>query len=230
MNSSGFSRKIPAPHSGTQAIRFPTCFLLPAAATAALLLVTSCAEAPKPAAETKAEAPATPAQPVTAKTAFWDLYKSAHGWAKDQVALTLESRSIAGFKNEEGKAAEWVAIFGSPSLHQAATLTYSVVAVPPDIPKGVSAGKAIPWAGPHRDALPFESSEFKIDSDEAYRTAFADAKAWLAKHPDEGDPSMSLGNASRFAGPVWSVLWGSRKTGYLVFVSATTGKVLKPVK
>jgi hypothetical protein len=200
------------------------------AAAVAVIVLTGCSETPNASTtEAKSSEPAAPAQPVAGQTAFWEAYKLAHKWAPDQVPLSLKSGTLTGFKNADGKAAQWVAIFGSPSLRQAETFTYSIAAVPPDISKGAVVGHAIPWAGPHRDALTFATRDFKIDSDAAFKTAAGEAKAWLAKHPDP-EWTMSLGNASRFSGPVWSVQWGTAKDGYLAFVNATTGELEKARK
>jgi len=170
---------------------------------------------------------AAPPVPVTAKTAFWELYKSAHAWAADLLPLTIEAKTISGIKNEGGKSAMWVATFGSPSLKQFTTFTYSVAARPPDIRKGVSASTALPWAGPTPETLPFASSDFAIDSDEAYKTAAGKAAPWLEKHPGKDLTELKMGAANRFPGPVWYFLWGDKKDGFFAFVSASTGKALK---
>jgi hypothetical protein len=199
-------------------------------AAVAVLLLTSCSDSPTAApVEAKSQDVATPAQPVPAKTAFWEMYKSARLWAQDNEALSLQSKDVPGFKNAGGNAAQWVGIFGSPSLHQAITFTYTVASVPPDIKKGVSVGRSIPWSGPQRQAMPFDTGEFKTDSDAAFKSALADAKPWLDKHPDDTF-SMSLGNASRFSGPVWSCQWGTPKDGYLAYVNATTSAIEHPKK
>ena len=198
----------------------------------AVLVMTGCSgptqpveTAAKPDAE-KAEQSA-PAQPVTAKTAYWEMYKVAHAWATDLQPLTLEAKTLSGIKNEGGKAAMWESTFGSPSKKQYSKFTYAVASRPPDIRKGVIAAEALPWAGPNRDAMTFTNDEFTVDSDAAYKSAEAKAGAWLKQNPDKELTSMSLGAASRFPGPVWYFLWGEKKAGYFVLVSANTGQVLK---
>ncbi len=201
--------------------------LKPALVVAALIL-TGCSEQPSsPVAKTEKTESAAPAEPVTGKTAFWQMYKAAHAWAADMLPLTLEAKTIPGIKNEGGKAAMWEATFGSPSRKQYCSFTYAIAAQAPDIHKGVSAAAALPWAGPTRDALPFTTTEFNIDSDEAYKTAEEKAAAWLKKNPGKELTAMSVGAASRFPGPVWYFLWGEKKSGYFVLVSASTGKALK---
>jgi hypothetical protein len=194
---------------------------------AALILMTACSEAPKTAPTTTQ--PATPAVPVSGKTAFWEAYKSAHSWAADLVPLKLESKTIPGLKNDAGAAAMWTVTFGSPRRREALVCTYAVAAHPPDIYKGVTVARPLPWGGPSRQALPFQTSEFVVDSDSAYKTAAVLAAPWLKKHPRQ-EASLFLGNESRFSAPVWYVQWGDSKSGYGVFVNALTGAVTKPAK
>lgn len=170
---------------------------------------------------------AAEAGPVTAKTAFWEMYKSAYKWAPDIVTLHLAAKDLSGIKNDGGKAALWEVTFGSPSQHAYRILTYATAAHPPDIYKGVNIGRAIPWSGVTRDVMSIQTSDFKVDSDAAYATAAADAAAWVKKNPDKALSSFELGNSYRFPSPVWYVMWGDKKSGYVVLVSAATGKVLK---
>jgi hypothetical protein len=195
----------------------------------AVLVLTACSEAPKPAAsETKSEPEtkkaAETAGPVSAKTAFWEMYKLAHAWAPDVALLNMVSKEVPGLQNGEGKAGMWTATFVSPNLSQARILSYSAVAAPPNISKGVDVGRPVAWA-PTRDAMPFQSSDFAIDSDAAYKTAFVKAEAWVKEHPDK-PAALTLGHNTRFATPVWYLLWGNTKSGYAAFVSATTGDPL----
>jgi hypothetical protein len=199
---------------------------LRAAVIGAVLLLTACSDSSNTSTENKNAGPSTP---VTGKTAFWEMYKSAHSWAADLVPLKLESKTIPGIKNDGGNAAMWSATFGSSRKREAIELTYAVAAHAPDIYKGVSIGHAVPWGGPNRDAMPFQTSDLQTDSDAAFKTASADADAWLKKHPGQ-DVSFQLGNAARFPAPVWYVLWGDKKTGYSVYVNTVTGKVVKPGK
>jgi hypothetical protein len=206
----------------------PTSTVRPALAFA-ILTLTACSgpTIPDVTSVREAAAEAAPAVPVTAKTAFYEMYKPAYAWAPDMLPLTLEAKTLNGIKNEGGKAAMWEATFGSPSKRQYSKFTYAVASQAPDIRKGVTASEALPWAGLTRDALAFASSEFAIDSDEAYKTALEKAGPWMKTHPDIGLTTMSMGAASRFPGPVWYFLWGDKKNGFFQLVSASTGKALK---
>jgi hypothetical protein len=193
-----------------------------------LTLVLVACEAPKPDASPDAgsKAASAPPQPVSGKTAFWEMYKAAHSWAPDLVPLSLESKSIPGVKNEGGKAALWTATFGSPSRREARPFSYAVAASPPDIYKGVTVGNTLTWNGPTPAALAFTTSDFAIDSEAAYVTASSQATAWQKTHPG-ADVSFTLGNAARFKAPVWYVHWGDKKAGYPVLVDAKSGAIVK---
>jgi hypothetical protein len=200
---------------------------LKAAATIlAFVMATACSETPKntePKMEAKKEAP-KPLEPVSGKTAFYEMYKPARGWASDLLPLSLANSEVPGMKNEAGKAAMWTAVFVSPSRREARTFSYSVVDQGAAIHKGVTVGGAELWSGPTPKSGPFQTTEFVLDSDVAYETASKKAAAWLKNHPDK-NVTFYLGKASRFPAPVWYVLWGNNKSGYSVYVNATTGAI-----
>ena len=195
---------------------------------AAVLLLSACSQAPKTTENTSSSSdttPAAPTGPVPAKTAFWEMYKPARQWATDLLPLTVVSKEIPGMKNEDGKAAMWQVTFASASRQEARTFTYAVAAHSPDIYKGVTIGNSLPWAGPTRQLIPFQISEYAVDSDAAFKTATTQAADWLKTHPGE-TATMTLQDTARFPGPVWYILWGSAKSGYQALVSASTGTAL----
>jgi hypothetical protein len=197
-----------------------------------LILVSSgCAQSSKPAGgeanKAKASEPANPSQLVTAKTALGSMYMSAFKWSRDVMLLGLAPKEIPGIENGAGKAAMWEATYASPSQHAYHVYSYAIAAHPPDIYKGVTIGKAVPWAGVTREVMAVDSSAFKVDSDAAYTAAAADAAAWLKKNPGAKLSRFQLGNSYHYPTPVWYVMWGDAKSGYIAIVSATTGIVLK---
>lgn len=180
----------------------------------------------------KASEPAGPeaatAAPVTAKTAYLAMYKSAYKWSPDVVLLKLNPDQRPGFAFDAGKAGIWEAMFASPSKHEYRIFTYAVAAHSPDVYKGVTVGNAIPWSGPTRDVTPIPSADFTVDSDAAYNVAAADGAAWIKKNPDKKVTAFQLGNGYSFPSPVWYIVWGDKKSGgYVALVNATTGKVMK---
>ena len=201
-----------------------------AVSAVAVLFLSGCSNSsnstpsPQPAATTQATAAP---EIVTGKTAFWEMYKTAHAWASDAEPIRLSMKEVPGYKNEGGKAGMWEAVFGSSSLGSYRTFTYSIADAPPSISKGVAAGLALPWAGATRDAMPIDTSMFSVDSDAAYAAAAADAAEVLKKQPKLVVTEFDAGDTYKFSTPVWYILWGTKKAGYAVIVDASTGKVLK---
>jgi hypothetical protein len=204
--------------------------LITLTAAAAVLALSACSESPKPGAiETKAavetkKEPPKPPEPVAAQTAFYEMYKPARTWATDLLPLSLSSNELPGMKNEDGKAWMWTAVFVSPSRREARTFFYSVVSEGETVTKGVSAGGSQAWSGQTAASRPFQTTEFVVNSDAAYKTAYAKAEAWVKEHPEK-TASMFLGSSAKFPSPVWFIIWGTTKSGYAVYVDATTGIV-----
>lgn len=204
---------------------------LKAALVLAVIGLSACSSEPAKTTETKTDteaapkAPAGPPEPVLAKAAFYEMYTPAHAWAADLLPISLKSGEITGVKNMDGKAGLWTAVFGSPSMHAARTYTYAVADQLPSISKGVQAQGTEAWAGPTAAVMTFQTSDFTIDSDAAYKTAAEKAGSYLKDNP--GKPvSFALGAATRFPAPVWYVLFGNDKSGFAVYINATTGNVI----
>jgi hypothetical protein len=197
--------------------------------TTLAILLAGCSSSSQPAAPSAQTATQPAAAPdiVTAKTAFWPMYKEAHSWANDVVVIRLTAKPVPGFQNHAGKAALWEAVFASPSLKTYRIFTNSIASVPPNIFKGVTAGLALSWAGATRDAMPIDLSLFTVDSDAAFTAASADAADWLKKNPGKDLAALELGDTWKFPGPVWYVMWGTKTSGYATFIDASTGRVLK---
>jgi hypothetical protein len=206
--------------------------LLKAALIVAVAGLTACSSEPAKTTEVKtdteaAKKPAGPPQPVTGKTAFYEMYTPAHAWAPDLVPISLKNGDVTGVKNSEGKAGVWTAVFGSPALHSARTYSYSVADDLPSISKGVRAQFTEPWAGPTTAVMTFQTGDFTIDSDAAYKAAADKAGAWLKDPENAAKPvSLSLGAASRFPAPVWYILFGNSKSGFVAYVNASTGNII----
>jgi hypothetical protein len=193
--------------------------------------MTACSEAPTATEIKKADVaakqePAQPAGPLAAQTAFYEMYKPARSWAPDLLVLSLISNEVPSMKSADGKFPMWTAVFVSPSRREARTFTYSVVDDGAAVHKGVNVGGAEPWSGATPKSSPFQITGFVVDSDAAYKTAYAKAEAWVGKHPGK-KAAFSLGSAAKFPAPVWFILWGDTKSGYAIYVNATTGGVIK---
>jgi hypothetical protein len=204
--------------------------LKPVVLLAAGIVLAGCSESSKTTeAKTRTDTAAEPPQPtgpVTAKTAYYEMFKPARAWAADFLTLSLTAVEASGVKNEGGRAAVWTGVFVSPSRREARTFTYSTVDQPPNLSKGVHMDGAQTWSGPTPQSRPFPASDFTIDSDAAYQTALTKAGTWVKQHPDK-KLAISLVNASRFPSTVWYLMWGTKASGYVVFVNALTGTVVK---
>jgi hypothetical protein len=204
---------------------------LATALTAAVFLFSGCSQpqnAPgNDATAAKPTEAAVPSGPVTAKTAYLPLYKSAFKWSPDVVLLGMTAKEMPGLGNTGGRAALWEATFASPAKHTYRIFTYAIAAHQPDISKGINVGHAIPWGGFTRDVLAVPAADFNVDSDAASTTAAADAATWLKKNPGTQLTSFQLGNGYSFPSPVWYVTWGDKKSGYVAIVNATNGNILK---
>src|SRR5580704_7446971 len=183
--------------------------LMRSALVVAVLALTACSSEPAKTTEAKTDtdaakkAPAGPPEPVLGKAAFYEMYTPAHTWAADLVPISLKSGEVAGVKNAAGKAGVWTAVFGSPSQRAARTYTYAVADELPTITKGIKAESPEAWAGPTTTVMTFQTSDFTIDSDAAYKAAAAKAGDWLKDPENAAKPvSLTLGAASRFPAPV----------------------------
>jgi hypothetical protein len=196
---------------------------LTAAAFLPLLFLNSCSETP---ATTEAKVAETKVvvkpEAVARQSAFYQMYKPAREWATDLMPLTLAGNDVEGIKSENGKFPMWTAVFVSPSKREARTFFYSVVDHGTDVHKGVTIGGPEPWSGPTAKSRPFQNSQFNVNSDAAYKTAAQNAGDWLKKNPDK-KLAMVMASTSHFPGPVWYMLWGDHKSGYEIFIDATTG-------
>ena len=170
--------------------------------------------------------PAKAPEAIAAQRAFYEMYKSARTWATDLLTLSVTSGEVPNIKNEDGKAGLWTVVFVSPSRREARRFTYAVADSGEDIHKGVNVSNALGWGGATPASKPFSNSEFAVDSDAAYKAAVEKAAGWLKTHPNQ-KATLRLGNASRFAAPIWYVMWGTTKNGYAALVNATTGAIVK---
>ena len=195
---------------------------------AVAIVLSACSQAPRTTAKVGTEAgqeqPKVP-KAVAARTAFFEMYKPARAWAPDLLALTLKSGEVPNVRNEDGRAGLWTAVFVSPSRHEARTFSNAVADSGADIRKGINVSDKQTWHGATASSKAFSIAEFGVDSDAAYKTASENAAGWLKTHP-AARATFVLGNSSRFPAPVWYIMWGTSKDGYVVYVNATTGTVV----
>jgi hypothetical protein len=203
--------------------RFWRAGLVATAFVTSIACTSASTEAPKAEKELKAIVET----PVTGKTAFWEMYKLGHAWSADMQVLYLKSGKLEGVdaKGKDGEATEWTLMVASPSKKEAHEFSYR--AITKDTKRrGVISGAVQPWAGPTPKGQPFTTGEMKLDSNEAFEKAAVKAAAWVKDNPGK-DVSFYLGKESKYPAPVWAVLWGGEKSGYLVVVNALDGSIQK---
>lgn len=200
--------------------------LLAAIATTALLAISGCSEGPP-----EEKKPVAPPEPVKGRSALYQMFNAARGWAPDVEVLSLHSIDLGEVKRERGKAAAWEAKFVSQQLGQARPYTYSVIEAEGNLHKGVFAGFQEPWSGPRGLEKPFIIAALKTDSDEVYQTALKKAADYEKKNP--GKPiSFILNKTDRFPNPAWRVIWGESagSSNFSIFIDASTGTYLETMR
>jgi hypothetical protein len=201
--------------------------LLLAIASASLLFVSGCSEAPQKTEKKEA----TPPEPVTGRRALYQMFNAARGWAPDVQILRLRNIDLPEVKRERGKGAAWEAYFVSPGLGRARSYTYSVIEAEGNLHKGVFAGLEESGSGPRGSSTPFVIAAVKTDSDEVYQTALKKAADYEKKNPDK-PISFLLEKTDRFPSPAWRVIWGESlgASNFSIFVDASTGLFLQTMR
>ena len=194
---------------------------------AAVALMTACSS-PQPA---KTKAPEKPAEPITGRAAFYQMYPSARNWATDAQCLRVRSIRLPGVKEAPGKSGAWEAAFVSPSSAKAKTFTYSVVEAEGNLHEGVFGNIEENWNGPRPTAMPWPVQAFKIDSDEAYETALKKSADYVKAYPNK-PITFLLEQNDRHPFPTWRVIWGESvgTSDYSIYVSASTGEYLEKMR
>lgn len=202
-----------------------------AIAFAAALLFTGCSsEAPK--SVEKAKEPEKPAEPVSGRYAFHQMYVNARIWSADVQGLQMKSIRLDQLpKAPLGKAAAWQATFVSQNKQQSKTFTYSIVEAEGNLHKGVFAGLDESWTGPRGQQRPWPIQALKVDSDAAYETALKKGAAYSKKNPDK-PISFLLELTPRHPNLAWRVIWGDSvaTSNFSIYVDASTGDYLETMR
>ncbi len=193
------------------------------------LILAACSEAPKSSSERPKE-PEKPAEPITGRRAFHQMFVAARTWAPDVEVLGLSSIHMEGVQEGPGETGAWQATFVSPSRGKAKMFTYSVVEGPGNLHKGVFAGLEENFMA-RGQAKPFNVAAIKTDSDAVYKTALEHGKEYSKKNPDL-PISFVLELTPRFPNPAWRVIWGESvsSSNFSIFVDASTGEYLQTMR
>jgi hypothetical protein len=195
-----------------------------------ILILCACSEAPKETAE-KPKEPEKPAEPVTGRYAFQQMFVSARGWATDAQVLSVSSIRLPEVKSAAGKAGAWQAIFVSEGHRKQRMYTYSVIETAGNLHKGVFAGLEDTYSGPRGLAKPFPAVAVRTDTDDAYKTALKHAAETTKKNPNI-PISFVLEQTPRFPDAAWRVIWGESvaASNFSIYVDASTGDYLQTMR
>ncbi len=175
---------------------------------------------------TATKEPEKPAEPMTGRQAFQQMYPTARAWAADAMPVQMESINLPQVKSSDGKAGAWECVFYSPSTAKSRMYTWSAVEAEGNLHKGVFASTEPGLRSPKT----FEIAALRTDSDAAYKTAVEKSAEYVKKHPDT-PVIFHLEMSNRFPNLAWRIIWGTSiaSSDYSVFVDATTGEFLTKV-
>ena len=193
---------------------------------AALALLAGCGETPK---AKKAKEPEKPADPVTGRYAFHQVYITARTWGTDLQGLRVVPLRVGSRSAPPGKSFAWEVTFVSPSRAKQRTYIYSVVEEG-SILKGTLAGIEDNYMQ-RGQARPWNTQALKIDSDTAYETALKKSEAYVKKNPDM-PVTFLLEQTARHPELTWRVIWGTSvsTSNYSVYVGASSGLYLETMR
>ncbi|MGH9504103.1 MAG: hypothetical protein ACRD20_14725 [Terriglobales bacterium] len=194
----------------------------------ALVMMTGCSSEPPK--QMPAEKPQPkPAEFVTGRVAFQQLYIAARGWARDAQPYRLESMTTDDSKGKEGKSGIWRASFASPMQHGVKAYTWSGE-IASD--RGINPGTEDTYNPTNTSTQIFDVAFLKVDSDKALETAQKHGgEKLLAKSPDT--PIVYMLDWSKATNQlIWHVIYGISRDDYklTVAVNASSGDFIRVEK
>ena len=189
------------------------------------LILIGCSEPSKKAEEKKE--PQKPPEPVTARTAFQNIFASARMWALDAEILQMSNVHLDGVKDEPGKFGAWQVAFVSFSRNRVKLFTYAVVEGPGTLHKGVFGTPDEEYV-PHGQIRPFLAAALRTDSDQALKIAMEKAGDYVKKNP--GKPvNFLLELTPDTPAPAWRVIWGESvgTSNFSIYIDAATGQYMR---
>jgi hypothetical protein len=190
------------------------------------VLLASCSEAPK---VEKAKEPAKPAEPVTGRYAFHQVYVAARTWGTDLQGLRVASLRVGNQTPPPGKSYAWEVTLVSPSKGRQRIYTYSVIK-DENIHQGVFGGVDEAYSQRGQARL-WNIQALKIDSEAAYEVAAGKSADYMKKNPDK-PVTFLLEQTPRHPNLAWRVIWGPSiaASNYSVYVDASMGNYLETMR
>ncbi len=169
-----------------------------------------------------------PAELVTGRSAFQQMFIAARGWAPDVQPIEVDSQITSDSKGRDGKSDLWRASFASPSLRKSKLFQWSGMTGPDAPSRGVNPGTEDSYNPSNASTQVFNMEFIKVDSDAAFDEAQKHGGDKLLAQTPDTPVSYVLDWNSHTNTLVWHVIYGnSRDTAALVVdVNATTGEFM----
>jgi len=173
-----------------------------------------------------------PAQYLTGRVAFQNMYLAAREWASDAAPFRLQSRFTPDAPVAEGKAGVWRASFASPAKNMMKMFIWSGLAGPDAPEPGVTFSAEDSWSPTNTSTQVFNLSFLRTDSDKAFEVAQKNGGQKLTTK----DPKQPVFFVLDWDAPksqlVWHVIYGSSQdeAKLRIAVNATTGEFLRVEK
>jgi hypothetical protein len=166
-----------------------------------------------------------PAEFVTGRRAFQELFGAARGWARDAQPFRLESQPTTDSKGQDGKSAVWRATFASPTGRHARAYVWSGTYVSDAPARGILPGSEDTYNPGNSTTQVFDIAFLKVDSDDALKVAQEHGGEKLLQKMADTPVIYALDWSSAGTQLIWHVYYGS--TGgdakLKVDVNASTG-------
>jgi hypothetical protein len=203
-------------------IRFPAALL------GGILALTACTSSAPP----KAAPAAKPAEYISGREAFQQLYVSAHAVAGDVKPYRMESSYTKGSPANEGKSGLWRADFASASKKLSKSFSWSGLAGPDAPERGVSHGSDDTYNPGNTSTQVFDPQFLKTDSDAAFKVAQQHGGEKLTGANPSQPVFYTLDFDTRNNQLIWHVIYGSSRYDAKLDVSvdATSGMFVRVEK
>jgi hypothetical protein len=203
--------------------------ILTIAVSLALAIMAACTSEPtKPAEKPKPK----PAEFLTGRAAFQQLYVDARGWARDAQPFHLQSQVTADSPGRDGKSDVWRAVFASPSQRSAKPYMWVGSDTLEGVARGIIPGPEDSYNPSNASTQVFDAVYLKVDSDRALQVAQKHGgDKLLEKNPEL--PVFYQLDWSRSANSlIWHVIYGASRgdAKLTVDINASSGEFVRVEK
>jgi hypothetical protein len=195
----------------------------------ALLTLAGCTSEPtKPAEKPQPK----PAEFLTGRAAFQQLFMDARGWARDAQPFQLQSQVTADSKGRDGTSDLWRAVFASPSQRSAKPYMWAGSDAIDGVSRGLTPGPEDSYNPSNASTQVFEAVYLKVDSDKALEVAQKHGgDKLLARNADI--PVIYLLDWNRPENSlIWHIIYGNSRgdSKLTVDVNASSGEFVRVEK